>query len=93
MAASSSQGVGWATTEDPKTRKRYIAMADELRETHRQLIAMAESPKGLAGISANGGVTTLEVSLSEMERAVGRVFAADNPRFDFGRFMDRVASR
>jgi hypothetical protein len=75
------------------TRKHYIAMADELRETHRQLIAFAESPKGLVGISVKGGgVTTLEVALSEMERAVARVFAADNPRFDFRRFMDRVAA-
>jgi hypothetical protein len=75
------------------SRKHYIAMADGLRETHRQLIAMAESPHGLVGISKRDGVTTLEVALHEMERAVARVFAADNPRFSFDRFMDRVDAR
>ena len=72
------------------TRKHYIAMADELRATRGLILVLAQQAPGFVGISPNRGATTLDTILHDYERAVARVFAADNPRFQYERFMSRL---
>lgn len=72
------------------TRKHYTAMADELRSVRQTVAHLAQSSPGFMGITTTRGAQSLDTILHDYERAVARVFAADNPRFDGQRFMARL---
>ena len=72
------------------TRKHYIAMADQLRETERLVLHLARTSPGFVGVSTTKGAASVTEILNDLNRAVARVFAADNPRFSYERWMTRV---
>jgi hypothetical protein len=72
------------------TRKHYVAMADELRSVRGVVMALASQKPGFMGINTTRGAQSLDTILHDYERAIARVFAADNPAFRHDRFMSRL---
>ena len=72
------------------TRKHYIAMADELRSVRSLVMALARQKPGFVGINTTRGAQSLDTILHDYERAIARVFAADNAAFQYERFMSRL---
>lgn len=64
----------------------YAPLAAELAATRAQIDAIIASP-GLVGINRKSGAASVAAIVDDYTRAIARVLAADNPDFDYQRFM------